>query len=84
MSLAEDKDEDTSDISSSSSSDSLQHSDVESIDNEKPPPAKKKRSRNKTGSKHDMPSSSRDPYEELHRQMTSEVDQLKKLKEQCE
>ena len=88
MSLAEDKDEDTSDFSSSSSDSSEQsdNDDLKSTDNEKPPPTKKKRSRDKRGTKvHEhVPSSSRDPYEGLHRQMTSEANQLKKLKEQCE
>ena len=87
MSLVEDKDEDTSDISSSSSDSSEQsdNDDLKSIDNEKPPPTKKKRSRDKRGTKvHEHVSSSRDPYEGLHRQMTSEANQLKKLKEQCE
>ena len=83
MSLAEDKGEDASSISSSSSEYS-DEDDVESIDYEQPPPAKKKRLRDKIGPQHDMPSFSRDPYEELHRQMTSEADQLKKLKEKCE
>lgn len=86
MSLAEDKEEDTSDISSSSSDSSEQsdNDDLKSTDNEKPPPTKKKRSRDKRGTKvHEhVPSSSRDPYEGLHRQMTSEANQLKKLKEQ--
>ena len=87
MSLVEDKDEDTSDISSSSSDSSEQsdNDDLKSTDNEKPPPTKKKRSRDKRGTKvHEHVPSSRDPYEGLHRQMTSEANQLKKLKEQCE
>ena len=88
MSSVEIEDEDTSDITSTSSCSSSSDSSDDEVKAEKPPPQKKrKRSRDSNSSlKIDKLAKprARDPYELLHRQMTSEASSLKKLQEQCE
>lgn len=92
MSLAETQDDDASGNSSSessqqsddglvsssdNSSESSEESDDDNLRRENPPPPKKrKQSRNKIGP--------RDPYQQLHGQMITAANQLKKLEEQCE
>lgn len=83
MSLVEVEDEDTSTSSS-------EQSDDGGVNHENPPlPKTRKRSRDKIVSskvdeEHPQSKKSRDPYEQLHRQMITAADQLKKLQERCE
>ena len=77
-------------MSSAAAEDDSEQSDdiLRGTGNEDTPPLKKrKRSRDKIGPEevHEHgPSTTRDPYEQLHRQMLTEAKQLKKLREQCE
>lgn len=75
-------------MSSAAAEDDSEQSDdiVRGTGNEDTPPLKKrKRSCDKIGPEevHEHgPSTTRDPYEQLHRQMLTEAKQLKKLREQ--